>query len=140
VGRKRVAQRVATGALGDPGLPHGLGHRSLHGCLMQVEPGRLPPPRIPAHTAGREHELPAPVDSGVSMSFTRRSRHSLSRRPAPYNSIPASQGTPVSLARTARTSLRSSTTGRRMGCRARTIPSRSGRLIPRTSPYRNTSA
>ena len=34
---------------------------------MQAEPGRLPPPRIPAHTAGREHELPAPVDGGLGV-------------------------------------------------------------------------
>jgi hypothetical protein len=67
-----------------------------------------------------------------STSFTRRRQHSSRRRPDPYSSVAMSRGTPDSFERTARTSSRVSTTGRRVGPLARTRLSSHGKSRPRT--------
>ena len=69
------------------------------------------------------------------MSLTRNSRHSRSRRPAPYNSITVSFIVPVSCFRTAVTSSRVSMTGRRSGVRAqRLVLRRRAHMLPHRQP------
>jgi len=74
------------------------------------------------------------------MSLMRSSRHSVRRKPLPYNSPTMSHIAPLSRRSTAATSSRVSTTGNTTGRRARTIPFSTPTSCFKTSRYKNSTA
>jgi hypothetical protein len=153
-----VAKRVARHALGQSRQPPGVGDRPLHRRFVQTIPRRGTVLRIAADAPRRKDELPPPRAAALSgpfppfprrtticprsksTSFTRRSRHSLSRNPPPYNNMAAIQFTPRSLLSTRLTSARLRTTGKRAGRFAQMMPSRSPSSRPSTDRYRHSRA
>jgi len=122
VGREGVAQGAAAGVLDDAGAAAG---RPVAGAGRTGRPGtcaRGPPAarRGPSRRRGRAGEWLSPRLS--SRSRARRRGRSIRQRPAPYMSEAISHRSQPSSLRTAFTSSRVMTTGKRLGVRARTRP------------------
>ena len=62
-----MAEGVAGGGFGEPGLAHGVFELALHGGFVDMVTGDSAGPRVRAKGCGGEEELPGPFAGGVGV-------------------------------------------------------------------------